>query len=94
MKRKLLSDYGMLLVLVALCTLFSLLTINRRMPEGVEAVDELSSVIRRDFAPSDLILAVGARNRNSASMAESLGNTLVREGYTNVEVVVGTPRDL
>ena len=36
--RRLLGDYGMILVLLGLCVLFSLLTLKKQMPEGAAAV--------------------------------------------------------
>ncbi len=87
-------DYGMVLVLLALCVLFSALTLKRQVPEGESAATELAGRIQQDYRPTDLILAVGATNTQSAELAEILGRKLQDQGFTNVRVVVGTPRDL
>lgn len=92
--RRILSDYGMVLVLLALCILFSVLTLKRQMPEGPAAARELARRIEGEFNSSDVILAVGAVNTVSATLAENVGNRLEEAGFTNVRVVVGEPRDL
>ncbi len=94
MTRKLLSDYGMFFVLLLLCVLFSVLTLKEQTPEGSAAVALLTEQINNEFKKSDIILAVGAVNKNSASFAEELGEELEKEGFSNTKVVVGVPRDL
>lgn len=94
MRHKLLSDYGMILVLIGLCALFSFLTLKERIPEGEEAAEELRSRISREYAPDDIILAVGARNQESASLARRLGESLQAAGFKKSQIVVGIPRDL
>ena len=92
--QKLLSDYGMILVLAALCVLFSLLTLKEQVPEGSAAADELVEWIKSEFPKTDVILAVGAVNKESASLAQKVGQELKTDGFANARVVVGTPRDL
>ena len=92
--RKQLADYGMLFVLLALCALFSVLTLRRQMPEGSAAVEELVEEIRGRLQATDEILAVGAANTDSALLAEGVGQALESAGFRHAHVVVGTPRDL
>jgi ribose transport system permease protein len=94
MIRKLLSDYGMVLVLIVLCVLFSFLTLKEQTPEDSAAVARLIEQVNREFKKSDIILAVGAVNKDSAPFAEKLGDELGKKGFGNTQVVVGTPRDL
>ena len=94
MARKLLTDYGMILVLLALCVLFSVLTLEKQDPTGEDAVAELAGAIEGQFEPADIILVAGAQNTDSAAFAENLGETLQASGFDNARVVVGTPRDL
>jgi len=94
MTRKLLSDYGMFLVLLLLCVLFSVLTLKEQIPEGGAASARLIEQINNEFKKSDTILVVGAVNKDSASFVEKLGEELVKEGFNNTKVVVGVPRDL
>jgi ribose transport system permease protein len=94
MTRKLLSDYGMILVLIVLCVLFSVLTLKEQMPRDSAAVAQLIEQINNEFKKSDIILAVGAVNKDSAPFVEKLGEQLGKEGFRNTRVVVGVPRDL
>jgi len=94
MIKKLLGDYGILLVLLGLCVLFSALTMKEQSCESVTAADELIKQINNQSNQSDLIMVVGARNKSSGPFAELLGGKLQRAGYDNSRVVVGTPRDM
>jgi ribose transport system permease protein len=92
--RKLLSDYGMILALIVLCILFSVLTLKEQMPEDSAAAAQLIERIKNEFKKSDIILAVGEVNKDSAPFAEKLGEELKKSGFSNTRVVVGVPRDL
>ena len=92
--QRLLTDYGMILVLIALCLLFSLLTWKPQVPEGSAAVRELVAQVMRDCDKTDVILAVGAANKDSAALAEKVAAALKENGYGNTQVVIGRPRDL
>jgi ribose transport system permease protein len=94
MTRKLLTDYGMFLVLIVLCVLFSVLTLKKQIPESSAAAVQLIEQINNEFNKSDVILTVGAVNKDSAPFAEELGEKLGKEGFSNTRVVVGVPRDL
>jgi ribose transport system permease protein len=84
----------MVLVLAALCALFSLLTLKQQVPAGPAAAVELTQLVQRDLAKSDVILVVGAANKDTAALAGHVGRALREDGYTHVQVVVGTPREL
>jgi len=92
--RKLLSHYGMVLVLLGLCVIFSVLTLKQQIPAGQAAVAEVSEEILQSCDPNDVILTVGAFNRESARFAEAVGSTLQEEGFSHVQVVTGRPHDL
>ncbi len=94
MTKKLLSDYGMVLVLLGLCALFSVLTLKVQTPSGDAAMAELTAQAASRFEKTDIILAVGAKNKDSAPFAEDLGSKLQAAGFENTRVVVGTPPDL
>lgn len=84
----------MTLVLLGLCVLFSVLTLRRQMPVGPAAARELARQVDHEFQKSDTILAVGAVNTVSATLAENVGEQLIEAGFTDVKVVVGEPRNL
>lgn len=90
----LLRDYGMVLVLLALCAMFSVLTLKRQTPSGVEAAAELAERLREESGAGGAVLAVGATNQPSEQIARDIGERLASEGFDNVRVVVGSPRDL
>ena len=94
MAGKMLSDDGMILVLIVLCLLFSVLTLKEQTTQGDAAAEQLIEQIKDQFKHSDIILAVGAVNKDSAPFAEKLGEELREQGFNNTRVVVGVPRDL
>ena len=94
MAGKLLRDYGMILVLILLCLLFSILTLKEQTPQGDAAASQLIEQVKSRFNNSDIILTVGAVNKDSAPFAEKLGKKLKEQGFDNTQIVVGVPRDL
>ncbi|MHB8866482.1 MAG: ABC transporter permease [Pirellulaceae bacterium] len=92
--QRLLTDYGMIVVLVALCLLFSVLTLKHQVPEGRVAVAELAEEVQSRVAKTDVILAVGAARQDTAKLAQDVGRALQERGYSHTRIVVGTPRDL
>ena len=58
--QRLLTDYGMVLVLAGLCVLFSLLTLKQQVPEGQAAAVELARQVQSRIAKTDVVIAVGA----------------------------------
>ena len=91
---KLFRDYGMILVLVALCALFSALTLKSQTPQGEAAAAELANEISQRFQKSDVIVVVGAANQDSAVIAEQVGAKLQSAGFASAKTVIGTPLDL
>ena len=94
MVRRLFNDYGMILVLAALCALFSLLTLKKQIPYGDAAVEQLVESVRDKCQMDDMIVVVGAAQRETGAIAAAAGEQLEEDGFHNVHVVVGTPRDL
>lgn len=90
----LLRDYGMVLVLIGLCAMFSVLTLKEQTSTGVDAVAEVVASIHARFDPDDLIVSVGAADTDSALFAVRLSERLTMDGFKAVQTVVGTPRDL
>jgi ribose transport system permease protein len=91
---RLFRDYGMILVLVALGALFSLLSLEWRAPGPRTSAAEIISQVSGRFAKSDVMLAVGAANTESATVVRLVADQLQSAGFTNVRVVIGAPRDL
>jgi len=92
--RRLLGDYGMLLVLALLCALFSVLTLKRQHRRGEEAAAAIAGEIARRVDPSVLVLAVATEQPPSRETAAEVTRLLGEMGFARVETVAGTPRDL
>ncbi len=92
--KKLLSNYGMVLVLIALCLLFSLLTMKQEGSTGSAAAERLSSEVVSIVAADDGVFVVGAAKKDSEGFAEMATERLEKAGLTKVQKIVGTPRDL
>ncbi|TFG50997.1 MAG: ABC transporter permease [Candidatus Brocadiia bacterium] len=94
MLNRLLSNYGMLLILIALCVFFSLLTLKKQMPTGDSAVAQVLQKIGNQFEKDEIILAAGAVGTDSSLFAQALNKSLKDKGFKNSMAVIGTPRDL
>ena len=94
MIKTLIKNYGMVLVLIALCILFSILTIKEQNPDSESAANQIVKNIQQSYAQNDMILTVGSLNKDSESFAVSLKEKLEFNGYKNIVLVNGIPRDL
>jgi len=92
--KRFLRDYGMIVMLVALCALFSILTIKKQIPMTKDAAGALASEIEAAHAKGDLILVAGSRVPASVDYAETLSKRLEAAGFTAVELVTGEARKL
>ena len=91
---RILTNYGMILVLLALCVLFSCLTVKEQTPTGSAAAEQLLQRVADVCSKGDVILVVGAARKESATLAEALEPKLAAAGFANARTVVGSPRDL
>lgn len=92
--RKLLSNYGMVLVLIALCALFSIATTKREGATGAAAAERLAGETAAEFEPEAPILVVGAARKDSGEFAEAFAQAMEGRGFSGLQTVIGTPRDL
>lgn len=93
MLTRLLSDYGMLLVLVLLCALFSLLTIKEQTSTGSAGAELLFEQISKEPPSEGRILIVAGSSEPEKEFAGSLGRLLESAGYRSREIV-GDPMQL
>ena len=91
---RLLRDYGMILVLLALCALFGLLTIKEQVPTGEVAVKQLYDQVVATCRPDQGVLVVAGERQEPAAVAEELAERLENAGFTHVRIVLGSPRKL
>ncbi len=89
----LLSDYGMLLVLLLLCAFFSATTIEEQHPTGLAAARQLASAIGSGAGSGARVVIVVRDLDEDASFAEELRRSLEGRGMTVVETVRGAPAD-
>ncbi len=86
-----LSDYGMLLVLIALCAVFSVLTLGKQIPTGAEGAAALSAEIVSDFDKAGLVFVAAGTTPDDAEFASMVAKNLGDSGFGNVVSVHGTP---
>ncbi len=80
------NEYGMLIVLVVLCLVLSVVTIERQDPVDESAAFALAATIKSNTSEGDHILIVARNNSEEASFAESVTQALKASGRE----VVGT----
>ena len=87
------SDYGLVLVLVALCGVCSLATIVEYKPEGPRAGRELAPRVAQLAGEDGAVLIVAQNGTQQRLFAEALGRELSRRGVAIFETVIGGPPD-
>ncbi len=91
--KRILSDNGMLLVLIVLCAVFSATTIERQYREGVPAADELAERIARDAPAAASVLIVAQATETDRLFVERLSTALTAREFVLPPPVNGAPRD-
>jgi ribose transport system permease protein len=92
--KKLLSDYGMLAILLLLCLFFSLLTLKQQQPQGQSAAKQLANAVAQKASPGERVLVVAGTQKASQDTARMVVEMLGRRSFSRVMEVRGTPRDL
>jgi ribose transport system permease protein len=88
---RLLSEYGMLVVLLLLGLLFSILTIREQYPSGTSAGEALADKLTGETTPSTRILIVSSASAEDSLFAKSLLFELQEKGYSAVITITGNP---
>ena len=86
---RILSDYGMVVVLLLLCIFFSVVTYTEQSDSGAAAVDQL----QKQIESSDRVMIVGSATTEDAQFAKDLENKLTAQGLSEVATVLGDPRE-
>jgi len=85
---RLFADYGMVLVLLLLCVLFSAITWELQHPEGSDAADQVVRRIRATHGPADAVLiGAGKGDAPEEFVARALA-VLKKAGWTGQDIVV------
>jgi len=92
--KRLMRNYGMILVLFGLCMLFSVLTLKEQSPDSENAANLMVEQVKESYSPDTIILTVGAFNKESEPFATLLDEKLSALNFQNVYLITGTPRDL
>jgi ribose transport system permease protein len=90
---RLLSDYGMILVLLVLCAAFSVLTYREQPPTDAAAGRQLAAAIIGEFGEAPRVLIVVRNVEDDAALAEALRGDLEAAGGRVPAVVKGEPKD-
>jgi len=91
---RLLSEYGMFVVLLLLGLLFSLLTIREQHPTGEQAAVALSRQLTDAGWRDRSVVIVARLDREDSLFAGSLEQALAGAGHSRVEVIRGDPASL
>lgn len=93
LRQRFLADYGMVLVLLVLCAVFSALTCNEQHPAGLDAADQLGRAIPQQFGRGSRVLIAARAHAEDAAFADALEAALKAAGLEVVAVVKGEPKD-
>lgn len=89
--RRRFSGYGMLGVLLLLCVLFSVLTLQDQHPTGDRAASELVDVLESRADHDHAILLVAKDSEQDRSFLEAMSTKLTALGFTDVRLAAGGP---
>jgi len=91
---RVLSDYGMVLVLLLLCMFLSIITWREQQPNDADAGASLGAdILAAKGEDVHVLIVVRDKQEDDAELAEALRETLTAGGATVVGVIKGTPAD-
>jgi len=89
----LLSEYGMVLVLVGLCAFFGAVTLAEQHPTGPEAARGLIHAIDDNITPAHKVLIVVGEGKEDAALAGTVEDWCKAVGVGVIDTVRGQPAD-
>jgi ribose transport system permease protein len=90
--KKLIADYGMVFVLLALCVFFSAITLKDQHPTGLDGADAVASQLISAGKKDLTVLVVGRSHQEDQKFTARLKRLLLEQGFS-VETVNGEPSD-
>ena len=93
MIRRLLSEYGMLGVLFALCAFLSVWTINLQSPSGQAAGEQVADAIIATTAVNAHVLVIARDTDDDRAFSAAVTERVNASGRHVVQAVHGEPRD-
>ena len=91
--RRLLFEYGMVLVLLLLCVFFSVVTMSEQHPTGAEAGRQLARDILARFGKDARVLIAVRDQAEEITFLHAVEGQLAASGVYVTEVVKGEPKD-
>ena len=88
------SDYGMVVVLILLCLLFSVLTFRKESATGSSSAKSIIRKVESTLQKSDVIFVVGEIRKESGEFASKVFAGLEEKGFNGARFVVGSPKEL
>ncbi len=90
---RLLTDYGMLIVLGLLCAFFSVTTYSDQSPKGAAAAQEVAAAIGHQFGRTPRVLIAVSDQPDDAAFAAGMASALGAKGGHIVATAKGGPKE-
>lgn len=90
---RLLTDHGMVLVLLLLCAFFSVVTYSEQSPIGEAAARQVAADIRQQFGQNPRVLIVASDQPGDTAFASGIARDLAGSGGLILATVKGEPKD-
>lgn len=86
-------DYTTVLVLVVLCVVLGVLTLDKQYPSGAAGGRQLAALVQAQARSGAAVLIVVRDTADDAAFAAALGESLTASGFRLVDTVKGQPID-
>ena len=90
---RLLTDHGMILVLLLLCVFFSVMTYSEQSPIGEAAARQVAADIRQQFGQNPRVLIVASDQPGDTAFASGIARDFAGSGGQILATVKGEPKD-
>ena len=90
---RLLTDHGMVLVLLLLCAFFSVVTYSEQSPAGEAAAGQVVTSIQQQFGKTPRVLIAAGDQPGDMAFAAAIARELSATGAQILEIIKGEPKD-
>ena len=90
---RILSDYGMVLVLLLLAVFYSYVTWDEQHPGGVEGAEAMTAQLTQEYSRGATVLVVARDHREDVAFADTLKRRLSHAGLRVLGTIKGQPSD-
>src|SRR4051812_32706630 len=91
MRARFFSDYGMLLVLAALCAFLSVWTLTEQQPGGASAAEQLADEILTRTSDGAKVVIIARDGQEDQAFVQALDDRLIAANRTVAARVIGQP---